>query len=138
MKREIIIPGEPIGQPRPRATIRGGHAAVYAHNKSHPVASFKAAIRLAWGPGAPCEGPVTMTIEAVFSRPKSKVWKSKEMPSYPHTSKPDWDNCGKAVSDALNGLAFRDDSQVVHAVVTKRVASGDEQPHTQIVVEDYE
>lgn len=37
--------------------------------------------------------------------------------------KPDWDNIGKAVCDALNGIAYKDDSQVVSANVYKVWAS---------------
>ena len=33
----------------------------------------------------------------------------------------DGDNVLKAVSDALNGIAYRDDSQIVRAVVTKAI-----------------
>jgi Holliday junction resolvase RusA-like endonuclease len=38
------------------------------------------------------------------------------------TSTPDWDNIGKAVSDALNGIAWHDDSQVTDGRVIKRFA----------------
>ena len=33
--------------------------------------------------------------------------------------KPDWDNVGKVVSDALNKLAYRDDTQIVECTVQK-------------------
>lgn len=33
--------------------------------------------------------------------------------------KPDWDNVGKVVSDALNKLAYRDDTQIVDCTVQK-------------------
>lgn len=33
--------------------------------------------------------------------------------------KPDWDNVGKVVSDALNKLAYRDDTQIVACTVSK-------------------
>lgn len=36
----------------------------------------------------------------------------------------DIDNCLKAVLDALNGIAWRDDSQVVSVTCTKRVEPG--------------
>lgn len=32
--------------------------------------------------------------------------------------KPDWDNLGKLACDALNGIAFKDDSQVDMGAVT--------------------
>lgn len=35
------------------------------------------------------------------------------------TTKPDLDNCAKAVLDALNGVAFYDDSQVVDLTIRK-------------------
>ena len=34
-------------------------------------------------------------------------------------TKPDWDNVGKVVSDALNKLAYRDDTQIVDCTVRK-------------------
>lgn len=131
----IIVPGEPIARPRQRVGVIAGHARTFTDGK-HPVHAYKAAIRLAWqaSGGTLCDGPVAVNIVAVFPRPKSKVWKSKPMPSYPHTIKPDVDNVQKSCLDALNGLAYRDDSQVFIATVTKRVAAGDEQPRTEIEV----
>ena len=35
------------------------------------------------------------------------------------TKRPDLDNILKAVSDALNGIAYKDDSQIVAAVIQK-------------------
>lgn len=39
------------------------------------------------------------------------------------TKKPDWDNIGKIVCDALNGVAYHDDSQITYSVVKKRYAA---------------
>lgn len=39
------------------------------------------------------------------------------------TTKPDWDNLGKGVSDALNGIAWTDDAQVVDCFTRKRYAT---------------
>lgn len=47
------------------------------------------------------------------------------------TVKPDWDNIGKLVSDALNGIAYDDDKSVVDAVVRKYYS---DRPRTQITV----
>ena len=35
------------------------------------------------------------------------------------TKKPDLDNCLKAITDALNGFAYKDDSQIVSIAVSK-------------------
>ena len=35
------------------------------------------------------------------------------------TRKPDFDNIGKVICDALNGIAYRDDAQIVDALVRK-------------------
>lgn len=132
----ITVPGEPIARPRQRVGMVQGHARTFTDGK-HPVHAYKAAIRLAYQAAcdaAPTDQPVTVLIEAVFSRPKSKCWKSKPMPSYPHTSKPDVDNIAKAILDALNGIAYRDDSQAWLVTTTKRVAAGDEQPRTEITI----
>lgn len=132
----ITVPGIPIARPRQRVGVVAGHARTFTDGK-HPIHAYKAAIRLAWSQAVeagPTTEPVTMRIEAVFPRPKGKVWAKKVMASYPHCSKPDTDNIGKAVMDALNGLCYRDDSQVWLLTITKRVAAGDEQPRTEIEV----
>lgn len=43
---------------------------------------------------------------------------------YP-TKKPDWDNVGKIICDALNGIAYRDDAQIVFAAVSKSYTEGE-------------
>lgn len=58
------------------------------------------------------------------------------MPREWHTRKPDSDNVLKAVKDSLNGLAWRDDSQVCKVHLEKHEASGDEQPRTEIEIKE--
>jgi len=72
---------------------------------------------------APISGPVTVNIIAVFPVPVS--WpKWKQDAAYNdqlhHTAKPDEDNVGKAAKDAMNGIAWDDDAQVVSSRVDKR------------------
>jgi Holliday junction resolvase RusA-like endonuclease len=59
-------------------------------------------------------GPVSLCIEFYFSKPKSAPKKRR----YP-TVKPDIDNLLKTVLDAMNGLVFKDDKQVVDCRVSK-------------------
>lgn len=52
-------------------------------------------------------GAVALFVLVKFRRPKSdagRLW---------HTQVPDYDNCGKLVADALKGVAWNDDAQVV-------------------------
>ncbi len=76
-----------------------------------------------------------MDLKFVLPRPKSKVWKTKEMPSYPHTIKPDIDNLIKSFKDALNGVVWKDDSQVWMGSYTKCVAAGNESPHVVATIQ---
>lgn len=66
--------------------------------------------------------PVAVSIEAYFkipkSTPKKKAEDMKNWLILP-TKKPDADNIAKVICDALNGVAWHDDSQVVSLEVNK-------------------
>lgn len=136
----FVVPGSPIAQPRQRHRIANGQGRQFVHNYTptkHPVNAFKAAVQSAAASvyhGAPSEAPIAMDIVAVFPRAAGKVWKTKPMPSYPHTSRPDADNLAKSVMDGLTSVVWARDEQVAHLTVTKRVASGDEQPHVEVAI----
>jgi Holliday junction resolvase RusA-like endonuclease len=101
---------------------------------THPVNAFKALAKLAYAKrtsDGPADGPLTVSITFIMPRPKHKVWKQKPMPRYCHIKKPDLDNLVKAVLDALNGLAWRDDAQIHTLHISKVVAAGDEQPRDE-------
>jgi Holliday junction resolvase RusA-like endonuclease len=66
----------------------------------------------------PMEGPLRLHVIAVFPKPAS--WSKKKAAEIVwHTGKPDGDNILKACGDALNGIVWRDDSQVAHASIIK-------------------
>lgn len=65
-----------------------------------------------------------MVIDFVFARPKSHMRKTGIAKDAPQLPRPDIDNLEKAVLDALNGVAYEDDSQV--ACVTKEKLYGTE------------
>jgi Holliday junction resolvase RusA-like endonuclease len=48
--------------------------------------------------------------------------------------KPDWDNLGKMLSDALNQVIWSDDAQICEAHVYKRYS--DSFPYTRVLIED--
>lgn len=45
------------------------------------------------------------------------------------TKKPDWDNIGKIICDALNGIAYADDSQIVLGQMVKKYSDN---PRTDV------
>jgi Holliday junction resolvase RusA-like endonuclease len=129
------LPGEPVPQPRPRVTTRGGFAQAYTPRK-HPVKPYREAIALAARLSGvkPSSGDVAIGIEFVFARPPSHYTKSGLSSAAKPRPRPDWDNLAKAVCDALLGIAFVDDSQVVRANVSKRYAARGESPYTRVTI----
>lgn len=109
----IEVPGEPIPQPRARIAVRGRFANAYTP-KSHPIHAYRDAIALTWRStvGKQFDGPLKVEIELTFTRPKSAKRSH-------HTVRPDASNCAKGIEDALNGIAWGDDSQIVELVVRK-------------------
>jgi Holliday junction resolvase RusA-like endonuclease len=131
----LHVPGTPVAQPRAKATTINGYARMYTPTTA---SAFKATVVMVAEqshPGPPLDGPLRLEVVFVLDRPKSKIWKRREMPRELHSGRPDIDNLAKAVMDSLKGIAWRDDAQVATLCVTKWVASGYEQPHTQITIE---
>lgn len=131
MRIEFQVPAVPVAEPRKRV---GKFRNQYTPSK-HKVHDFKATVKLAaaqvWE-GAPTIEPVKCDVVFVLPRPKSLIWKTRDMPRIPHTKKPDRDNLDKAVLDSLSGLIWKDDCQVWSGTITKWIASGDEQPYCYI------
>jgi Holliday junction resolvase RusA-like endonuclease len=115
----FTIPGEPVPQPRPRVSTRGGFARAYVPAQ-HPVHAYRqslsAAARAA-GLGKTGE-PLNVVIDAVFERPKSHMTKTGVKPTAPRLPRPDVDNLAKAVLDALQDV-MGDDTNVARLVVEK-------------------
>ncbi len=121
--KSCTVPGKPVGKARPRLG-RGGR--VYT-----PAATTKAerAVANAWRAqvGIIHTGPVHVTLAIAFAVPKSiaKAERARRLEAGWHTHKPDIDNVVKLVLDALNGVAYDDDTQVVSISTTKRWAAVD-------------
>ena len=121
MERHFIVPGEPRGKDRPRFTRNGR---TYTTRKTIDYEKrIRTAYQEQYGQMPVLEGPICMVITAIFPIPKSDTKRTREnklagrlLP----TRKPDTDNIMKAICDALNGIAYKDDSQIVECHLTKQ------------------
>jgi Holliday junction resolvase RusA-like endonuclease len=110
--------GKPQGKARPRFT-RGGHTYTPTATALYEKAVTRAFLQ---AKGVILDGEVRAVITAYYPIPKSTSKKKKdEMLSgiVRPTKKPDCDNIAKIILDALNKVAYKDDSQVVELVVNK-------------------
>lgn len=112
----FAVPGEAV--PWSRAGSNNGQR--YTPKRQ---ASFMGAIKLfaarAMAGAGPIEGPVELSIRATYLTPSSWSAKRRATATW-KASKPDVDNLGKIVADALNSLAYADDAQVASLIVQKR------------------
>lgn len=81
--------------------------------------------------------PIKMKIEAIFEPNKSisKKKRTELLKGQVVTKKPDFDNIGKIVADALNKIAYDDDSQICKFEIVKHYG---EQEKLIIEVSEYE
>lgn len=130
----LEVPGQPVPQPRPRFSSRGGFGRAYTP-KSHPVNAYRQAIVLMAQAKRlqPIAGPVTLSVDAVFERPPSHWRKYDLKPDAPAWPRADGDNILKAVADALTDAGvWGDDDQVVSWSIQKRFASRSQKARTVI------
>lgn len=131
-KFEFFASGEPKGQPRARAVIRGTRAGVFDPGTAD---GWKACVKLAAKEaglvGAKLAGPLSLRLQFRFPRAaghykannRSNPLKA-DAPNF-KTGKPDADNAAKAVMDALTDIgAWHDDAQVVRLTVRKEYECG--------------
>ena len=111
------VPGEPTGKGRPRVVKSGAFARTYTPEKT---ATYENLVKLEYqrqcGKTYFGEAPLGMRIRAYHGIPKA-VSKRKRAAMIDKVirpvKKPDIDNIEKVIGDALNGLAYRDDVQIV-------------------------
>ena len=116
MSVHFKVYGKAKGKERPRFDTR--HGITYTPKTTiHYEQEIKSAyIEASRGRNLFGDRPVLMVVVEHKVIPKSFTKKKREQALrdeiFP-TTKPDYDNVAKIVSDALNGLAYKDDSQVV-------------------------
>lgn len=128
MNVKFVIPGVPKGKERHRSVWNKSTGKMIFYTPAQ-TATYERLIRQCYHAAAqaenrfaPTERPLRVEIDAYFAIPKSGT---KTMHSLMYENvlrpakKPDWDNIGKIICDALNGIAYGDDSQIVEAVCRK-------------------
>lgn len=77
--------------------------------------------------GGPLHGGVHVELDFTLQRPKSLSKSVRQ-----HLKKPDIDKLARAILDALTGILFPDDSEVVRLTTMKRYAPADAAPGVSI------
>src|SRR6185312_6423000 len=126
------IPGRLAGKSRPRFVRATGRT--YTDKKT---ASHVAIVRQFGGVAAIghslIEGPCKLSVTVRINYPMSWSKKRKQQTIFV-TGKLDCDNIAKLVIDGLNGIIFRDDSQIAQIEFDRRYQDGPE--YVDIRVED--
>jgi len=131
----VRIDGEPKAMGRPRAFVRGGHAAVYNPHTAEGWKSLVAAAFLPHLPQTPHESALCVDIDFYLPRPKRLCRKCDPDGPVPHTARPDRDNLDKTVLDALKTIGFmRDDSLVCDGRIRKFYHAKADIPHAVVAI----
>lgn len=117
------VPGDPKGKGRPRFANRGKFTKVYTDAKTLDYENtIKIFAGKAMGSSPPLDTPISVYLYIRLPIPKSYSKKRREAcfsGSERPTKKPDIDNIAKAFLDAMNGVIYFDDTQVVDMHMTK-------------------
>jgi len=121
------VDGDPVGKQRARYAKRGNFVQTYTPDKTRNYEfSIKEAAIEAMGSSEALETPVTLYLYIRAPIPKSLPKKRLEAisnGSEKPIKKPDASNVLKSVEDAMNGVVYKDDSQIVNIHVTKVYSS---------------
>jgi len=116
------IPGDPVPKGRPRFARRGTFVQTYTDSKTleyETLVGFKA--RQAIGASEPLKGHLTVFLYLRYAVPASYSKKRTEacLNGLEFPKRVDLDNCYKSITDAMNGIVYADDSQIVEAHIMK-------------------
>jgi len=143
----VEVAGKPVPLPRPRANWK---TRIFYNPAGRKVTAFKALVKAAipasrHGAVFPSGVPVAVTITFYMRRPDTDFKRGsriggvlKAMVPVMRPISPDLDNLVKFVLDALNGVLFADDSQVVQLTAWKLLDSvGECQGRTVVEVSEF-
>ncbi|MGL4695213.1 RusA family crossover junction endodeoxyribonuclease [Enterococcus larvae] len=134
----IIVHGDPVPQGRPRFTVRGKFVRVYDEPKSKTYKKLVASAAVQKRPAKLLTGALQVDVKIYkrslksFSKKKAEQAERKELRP---TTKPDADNYAKGILDALKGIVWEDDGQVVRLICEKFYSA---QPRAEITVRSLE
>lgn len=134
-KVEFTIPGCPIAKGRPRFSRQGTFVRTFTPEKT---CRYEQLVQLSFmqADQPKLNGAVRVKILAYFPIPKSASKKKQKMMAegeIRHTTKPDGENVSKAILDALNKMAYDDDSNIVELHIEKWYS---EEPRAEITIEE--
>lgn len=108
---EFTVPGMPV----PYARAAGGktmHRFTPAKQRN-AMGTVKLFCSVAMKGMAPLDGPIALTVNAIYPWPSSLSRRAREKPGADFKiSRPDIDNLAKLVMDALNSVAWCDDARI--------------------------
>lgn len=120
----------PTGKARPRIVNQGGKYHAYNTEKTDAAeTAIRNAFRQTDFTFAPKGVAVSLDVVAYYTIPKSYTKEQRkriERGELHPTKKPDADNILKLIADALNGVAYEDDAQIVNMSIMKEYTKHDE------------
>lgn len=126
MTSHINIPGKVVGKQRPKFSRQGNFVKTYTPEKT---VNYENWVKMCWMNSGQekMQGNIIAVIVARFMIPQSFSKKKRnELNEKPCPKKPDCDNIAKSILDALNGIAYDDDSQIVELSVSKVYSANEE------------
>ena len=134
------VPGTPRGKQRPRVVRQNGRTISFTPDQT---VQYENLVRWCYKTAEnskrfPDDMPLKVIINAYYEIPKSASKKKRAQMldgELRPTKKPDADNIAKIICDALNGIAYRDDAQVVTCIINKRYS---EEPSVSVEIEEIE
>ena len=132
----FTIPGTPKAKARARVS-KSGFSFTPKPTKDYDV-YVKECFLQKFPEHIPITGVVRISIQCLFPRPKSHHRTGKysnilkDTAPKLHTSRPDLDNIIKSITDGLNGIAFKDDSQIWKLEASKEYT--DTLPKTTVII----
>lgn len=137
---KFTIPGEPQGKGRPRFSKVGGFVKTYTPDQTVIYENLVAlTYRTEYGTAImPADTRIEMRINAFYTIPKSASKKNAELMrtgKLRPAKKPDADNVLKIVADSLNGIAYKDDAQLVDTMVRKFYSDN---PRVEVFIREVE